>query len=399
MKNNYQMIDAAKINIKAGKGGDGRVSFRHEKFIAKGGPDGGDGGRGGSVFAVADNNMATLLDFRSKPIYSAQEGQPGGKKNMSGGHGEDLTIRVPIGTLIYQKNEKDGRDILIADMNETGKIQLLARGGIGGKGNVRFKSSVNQVPTQYTAGTPGEAKTLTLEVKMVADVGFIGFPNAGKSTLLNFLTKTHVKVADYPFTTLSPNLGTLKFDGGKEIVFADIPGLIEGASQGKGLGDEFLRHVERTRLLIHLVDPTFGVDFGAKPVSGGRKVTPERVLAENSVKLYDTIRQELASYGASLDTKPEIVVINKMDVTEVSDAYNVTKRVFAKRKIDVLPISAATGLGLEDLIKTVVTELNKLPEKKTFAAAEPVKIFTFENLPNRRIVFRDDVKDWEGEKR
>lgn len=399
------MIDVAKIVVKAGKGGDGRVSFRHEKYIAKGGPDGGDGGAGGSVFAVADNNMATLLDFRSKAVYKAQDGQPGGKKNMTGGDAPDLYIKVPIGTLVYQMGGGEGsatggaatnvggeREILIADMNEPGKTFLLAKGGGGGKGNTRFKSSVNRAPTQYTAGAPGEEKTLKLEIKMVADVGLVGFPNAGKSTLLNFLTKARAKVADYPFTTLSPNLGTLKFGGKEEIVIADIPGLIEGASLGKGLGDEFLRHIERTRLLVHLIDPMFGVDFDSEVFS------KETSLTENALKLYDTIRQELVSYGAGLDKKPEVAVINKTDITEVSDAFEKISTAFKKRKITVLPISAATGQGLGELIKAVASKLKKLPPKKSFDTAEPVKIFTIGNLPNKRIVFKSEVRDWEGDK-
>ena len=293
------MVDTAVIKIKAGKGGDGHVSFRREKFIAKGGPDGGDGGNGGSIYFVADENLSTLLDFHSKPRYEALDGVVGGKKKCSGSNSEDLLIRVPVGTLVYEQRkeevysetatltERSADDLLVADLTTHGEKFLIARGGKGGRGNVHFKSSTNQTPMQYTPGTLGEEKLIRLEVKMVADVGLIGMPNAGKSTILNHLTNSNAKVANYPFTTLSPNLGAYTLRNGTIIILADIPGLIEGAADGKGLGDDFLRHVERTRILVHVVDG----------------------FTENAWNSYEVIRNELKQYGKGLEAKPEIVVI------------------------------------------------------------------------------------------
>ena len=256
------MVDVVEIKIKAGDGGDGKVSFRREKFIPKGGPDGGDGGNGGSVYFVADNNMSTLTDFRSKRIYEAEDGNSGDIKGMTGKSGDELFIKVPVGTLVYEIEPDDdgdsGREVLIGDLVEVGQNFLVSKGGLGGKGNINFKSSKNRTPTQYTPGTKGDNKKIKLEIKLIADVGLVGAPNAGKSTLLNRLTNTNVKVANYPFTTLTPNLGIYKFGKDENIVMADIPGLIEGASKGKGLGDDFLRHVERTRILVHLIDPLDG---------------------------------------------------------------------------------------------------------------------------------------------
>jgi GTP-binding protein len=364
------LIDTAEIKIKAGKGGDGRVSFRREKYIAKGGPDGGDGGDGGSVYFVADHNMATLIDFHAKPIFKAEDGEYGGSKKMTGANGHDLRVKIPVGTLIY-KVTKEGKK-LIGDMNEEGQVLLMAHGGYGGKGNTRFKSSKNQTPVQCTPGTKGDELVVNLEVKLMADVGLVGLPNAGKSTLINQLTRSNVKVADYPFTTLEPNLGVLKFESGKSIVIADIPGLIEGASQGKGLGDEFLRHIERTRLLVHIIDAYDNPD---------------------PYKAYLVIRKELEDYSQDLADKPELIVINKMDITEVKESFKQISKTFKSRGLEVIGISAVTGEGIIELKKVLRKKLSELPEQAhDFMAEKPVKVYNIQTLSNKRMVFRQNVQ-------
>ncbi len=385
-----QLIDIAKIIVKAGNGGDGHVSFRREKYIPRGGPDGGDGGKGGSVYFVGDNNLETLMDFKAKAIFAAESGDNGGKKKMSGLYKDDYYVKVPVGTLVYEEKIKsEGSDeiekILVADLNKIGKTFMVARGGKGGKGNFRFRSSVNQTPTQYTKGEQGEKKVIWLEIKLVADVGLIGFPNAGKSTLLNVLTSSRAKVSNYPFTTLHPNLGSYKTVQGQEIVFEDIPGLIEGASKGKGLGDEFLRHVERTRMLVHLIDPS---DFSNTGIESDVKN-----LAKNAVKMYEILRQELTAYGAGLDKKEELIVINKADLTDIADNLPKIVKAFSPKK--VLTISAAAGTGLVELINAVQSKLVKIPLPENFEVAEPVKLYTISNLPNKRLVYNSNVSDWE----
>ncbi|HXK52961.1 MAG TPA: GTPase ObgE, partial [bacterium] len=303
------MIDTAVIKVKAGKGGDGKVSFRREKYIPKGGPDGGDGGDGGNVYLITDHNMATLLDFKSKPTYEGQNGEAGGSVQMSGAKGEDLYIKVPEGTLVYEI--LPDRKILLVDMvaqeDESQKVFLLARGGKGGKGNTRFKSSTNRTPIQFTKGTLGDEKDIQLEVKLVADIGLVGKPNAGKSTLINKLTNANAKTASYPFTTLTPNLGTALLKSGQNVIIADIPGLIEGASSGKGLGDDFLRHIERTRVICHVIDPLDGVVFDPDSYDDGKDFS--KIVASNAVGCYKTIRQELSEYESDLTSKPELVVV------------------------------------------------------------------------------------------
>ncbi len=371
------MVDIVDIKIKAGKGGDGNVSFIHEKYVAKGGPDGGDGGNGGSVYFVADNNMSTLIDFRSKAVFEAESGQRGGSKNMLGKSGEDLKIKVPMGTLIYEiEDDEDAssnkRYILVSDLINNGDEFLVAKGGIGGRGNINFKSSRNRTPVQYTPGTKGEEKDIRLEIKMIADVGLIGSPNAGKSTLLNSLTNANAKVANYPFTTLSPNLGVHKVNKDHNIIIADIPGLIEGASEGKGLGEDFLRHIERTRILIHIIDPMNG---------------SSEDLVSNALEEYKIIRKEVENYGKDVDKKTSIVVINKIDVTEIREVLEDIKREFEKIGISVFGISSVTGEGVRDLINKVVYALEDIPRNTFFEAKKVVKRFNIENLPNRRIVF------------
>jgi len=384
------MVDLVEIKVKAGKGGDGKVSFRREKFIPKGGPDGGDGGRGGDIIFVADNNMSTLIDFKSKRIFEAEEGQQGGPNKMSGKSGSNLYIKLPVGTLVYEMREEfsetggesiiesdfdESRQILVCDLVSPGQEYVIARGGVGGKGNVNFKSSKNRSPLQYTKGTAGDEKILKLEVKLIADVGLVGAPNAGKSTLLNRLTNANAKVANYPFTTISPNLGILRVERGKDIVLADIPGLIEGASAGKGLGDDFLRHVERTRILIHLIDPlTDGYEN----------------LDENSFQDYLMIREELSKYGNKLDSKKSLICINKIDVTEVKNALADIKKRFEKEGLEIFGISAVTGEGVDSLINKVISTLDKTPKDNIFEPEKVVKRYNIKNLPNRRVVFDKD---------
>jgi GTP-binding protein len=371
------MVDIVDIKIKAGKGGDGNVSFIHEKYVAKGGPDGGDGGNGGSIYFVADNNMSTLIDFRSRALFEAESGQRGGAKKMLGKSGEDLKIKVPMGTLIYEVVEDEDSDsgkryILVSDLVNNGDEFLIAKGGIGGRGNINFKSSRNRTPVQYTPGTKGEEKDVRLEIKMIADIGLIGSPNAGKSTLLNSLTNANAKVANYPFTTLSPNLGVYKVNKDHNIVIADIPGLIEGASEGKGLGEDFLRHIERTRVLIHMIDPMNGSSDD---------------LVSNALEEYKIIRKEVENYGKDIDKKTSIVVINKIDVTEIREVFEDIKREFEKIGISVFGISSVTGEGVGDLIKKAVYLLEDIPRHTFFEAKKVVKRYNIENLPNRRVVF------------
>ena len=365
------MIDLAEIKVEAGNGGDGAVSFRREKFIPKGGPDGGDGGDGGSVYFLADHNLATLMDFRSKTEYKAGNGTQGTSRNRKGPDGEDLVIKIPVGTLIYQI--EDSKEVLVEDMDEHGKKVLIAEGGRGGVGNAQFKSSTNQAPRQYTKGEKGEVKDIKLEIKIVSDVGFVGAPNAGKSTLINSLTNSKAKVASYPFTTISPNLGVLRLKDGQDVVISDIPGLITGASEGKGLGDEFLRHVERTRMLVHLIDP---YEQGNED------------LVQNALDRYDMIQQELRDYTVDLTKKEQVVAINKMDITEVREAFDEISEEFRKQKgIDVLGISAVTGEGLENLVNIITERLSKIEKQPVAVKETPVKIFTIDNLPNKRMVF------------
>ena len=377
------MIDVARIKVKAGNGGEGHVSFRREKFITKGGPDGGDGGSGGSVYFMADNNMATLADFRAKSVFAAESGSSGKRKKMTGESGEDYYVKIPVGTLVYDIG--NNKEVLIGDLNRKGETLLIAKGGVAGKGNFRFRSSVNKAPRQYTPGGKGEEKEIKLEVKLLADIGLVGAPNAGKSTLINRLTRANAKVGSYPFTTLSPNLGICALKDGQEAVIADIPGLIEGASQGKGLGDEFLRHVERTRILVHIVSP---FDL-AESVDYTSEISAKK-LAERTVKSYEIIRKELEVYGHGLESKLEIVVVNKLDLAEVKNNFEYIKKAFKKKETEVLGVSAASGEGIEALKDKIMEMLQKIPTV-SFEVSKPVKVYTIKNLPNRRMVFDDEA--------
>ncbi|MGA7178588.1 MAG: GTPase ObgE [Thiobacillaceae bacterium] len=289
-----KFIDEATISVVAGKGGDGSASFRREKFIPKGGPDGGDGGNGGSIYAVADRNLNTLIEFRYTRIFKAQRGENGRGAQRYGKGGEDTVIRVPVGTAISDAESGEP----VADLDRDGARATLARGGKGGLGNVHFKSSINRAPRQHTLGEPGEERQLHLELKVLADVGLLGMPNAGKSTFIRAVSAARPKVADYPFTTLHPNLGVVRVGPDKSFVIADIPGLIEGAAEGAGLGHQFLRHLQRTRLLLHLVDISPIWD-GADPVADARAVVAE-----------------LRKYDEALYQKPRWLVLNKVDMLE-----------------------------------------------------------------------------------
>ncbi|MCG5031274.1 GTPase ObgE [Mesosutterella sp. OilRF-GAM-744-9] len=291
-----KFIDEAKIEVQGGKGGNGSASFRREKFIPRGGPNGGDGGRGGSVWAVADENLNTLIDYRYTRRYQAPNGENGMGSDCYGKAGRDIVLRMPVGTVIT--DEESGE--VLADLSENGKKALIAAGGRGGLGNLHFKSATNRAPRQYTLGEPGVHHSLHLELKVLADVGLLGYPNAGKSTFITAVSNARPKIADYPFTTMSPHLGVVRIEHENSFVIADIPGLIEGAAEGAGLGHEFLRHLERTKLLLHVIDMA--------PLDGSDPVAKARALVS-----------ELGKYSASLAAKPRWVVLNKLDLVPQSD--------------------------------------------------------------------------------
>ena len=317
-------IDHAKILVKAGYGGNGCLSFRREKFVARGGPNGGDGGDGGDVVFRADQNLSTLMDLRYKQQYKAKRGHHGQGKDMHGRNGEEIEIRVPLGTVI--KDAEIGE--VLADLTTDGQREAVARGGRGGRGNARFATATNQAPRYFEEGTAGEEKTLQVELKLIADVGLVGFPNAGKSTLLSRLSSAHPRIADYPFTTLKPALGivsTAEFDS---FVMADLPGLIEGAHEGKGLGFQFLRHIERTRVLLFLIECT--------------RPDPEDDLA--------ALREELRLFSPKLMEKPWLVALTKMDILSEAERAEISLS-------DAVPISAVAGIGLKELVFAIKARL------------------------------------------
>ena len=339
-----KFLDQAKIYIRSGDGGNGAVSFRREKFIEFGGPDGGDGGRGGNVAIEAVDNLNTLIDYRYQQHFKARSGAGGMGRDRTGATAPDIVLKVPVGTEILDGETEE----LIADLDTVGKRVLIARGGNGGFGNAHFKSSVNRAPRRANPGQPGEERWLWLRLKLIADVGLVGLPNAGKSTFLSAVSAARPKIADYPFTTLTPNLGVAAVDG-REFVIADIPGLIEGAHEGAGLGDRFLGHVERCSALLHLVDGT----------------------AENPVQDYLAVRGELAAYGHGLADKPEIVAISKADAFDARRAEEVRKALRKAAGVRALVLSAVSGEGLTAALRALLREVKApaMPDPNAVPAA------------------------------
>jgi GTPase len=342
-------IDEAKIRVKAGDGGNGCMAFRREKFVPRGGPSGGDGGKGGDVIMESSERHNTLVHFRFNPEYKAERGRHGEGSNKTGREGVDVMLKVPVGTIVY--DDETGEKVF--DFSQPDQRIVIARGGRGGRGNARFATSVHQAPREHEAGRPGEERTYRLELKLLADVGLVGYPNVGKSTLISRISAARPKIADYPFTTLEPNLGVVAIGDAKDeisFVVADIPGLIEDAHTGAGLGTQFLRHIERTRMLVHLVDVSDG--------SGRPDVTKD----------VDVIVGELGSFGAHLEAKPMIIVASKIDVAN-KDKLAALKKYCRKKKLKLYEISAVTGKGIEELKYAIAEEVQRLRER---ALHEPV---------------------------
>jgi len=339
-----KFLDQAKIYVASGAGGDGSLSFRREKFIEFGGPDGGDGGKGGDVWAVCVDNLNTLIDYRYQQHFKAKRGGHGAGRNRAGANGEDCIIKVPPGTQIFAEDQ----ETLLADLEKPGDRALLARGGNGGFGNAHFKSSTNQAPRRVNPGLPGEELTIWLRLKLIADAGVIGLPNAGKSTFLAASSAAKPKIAAYPFTTLHPNLGVVRV-GDVDFVLADIPGLIEGASEGAGIGTRFLGHVERTKVMLHLVDAT----------------------EEDVATAYRTVRRELKAYGGGLDRKKEIVALSKCDAVDketLEERFEALKRVAKKKP---LVLSAVSGEGVREALFAVAREINRAKKDEAAASDAP----------------------------
>lgn len=360
-------FDEAKIYVKAGDGGDGCVSFRREKYVPLGGPNGGDGGKGGDVYLVANPRLNTLINFKHRVHFKAQRGSHGRGKGQKGRQGDDLFIEVPLGTMVWDAETGE----FIADLVEAGQQALVAKGGLGGRGNAAFATPTNQAPRIAERGEPGQERWLYLELKLIADVGIVGVPNAGKSTLLSVVSAARPKIADYPFTTLEPNLGVVTLDEYTSFVMADLPGLIEGAHAGAGLGHEFLRHIERTRMIIHLLN--------------GASTDPLRD--------YESINKELALFNPQLARKPQLVVLNKMDLPQAQALWPVVKEAMQARGQRAMSISAVTGQGVKEMLRSVAEMLEGLPapshppelargeepattEVKVFRPAEEGKAFT-----------------------
>ncbi|MFW5985648.1 MAG: GTPase ObgE [Halanaerobiaceae bacterium] len=344
-------MDEVQIEVKAGDGGNGIVSFHREKFIDQGGPDGGDGGDGGDVIFRVDKGLNTLGDFSNKNFYEAESGENGGSKNMTGASGEDLVLKVPPGTIVYDQKT----DEVLADLTEEGQEFVAAKGGEGGRGNARFKKSTRQTPRFSEKGKKGEHRKLRLEIKLLADVGLVGFPNVGKSTLISVVSAAEPKIASYHFTTLKPNLGVVEFGGYKSFVMADIPGLIAGAHKGVGLGDEFLKHLERTRLLVHLID-----------VSGSEGRDP--------LEDFQVINQELANFEKDLSVLPQIIALNKIDLLADEHKISSVKSELEEKGYEVYPISAVTQEGVQELINNVGRKLEELPEERPLSVPEKEEV-------------------------
>lgn len=344
-----QFVDKARIIIKAGNGGDGCSSFHREKYVSHGGPDGGDGGRGGNVIFYADDNMSTLLDFRFSRHFRAQNGENGRGKMQFGKKGDDIIIKVPVGTRV--RDVASGK--IIADLNKPGREKLVLRGGRGGKGNAKFATPTKQAPRYAQNGQRTNEYEVELELMTIADVGLIGLPNVGKSTILSVITSAKPKIANYHFTTLTPNLGVVKrYDS--SFVVADIPGLIEGAAEGAGLGHDFLRHIERTRLLVHVLD-----------ISGSEGRDP--------IEDYRQIRKELTQYSEKLTELPELIAANKMDITGAEDYLEFLKEELADSNVEIFPVSAATAKGFEPLLDRILELLKVLPSTREFEEDEIVE--------------------------
>ena len=335
-------IDFAKIKIKAGDGGAGAISFRREKFVPKGGPDGGDGGKGGDVIAVGDENLNTLIEYRFSKLYEAGNGEPGSSNNKFGHAGENVVLRFPLGTILYDIT--DGKHKKLADITDHQQEIVLAEGGIGGRGNTRFATATNQAPRRADSGRPGEFLDLELELRLMADVGLVGFPNAGKSTLLSSISAAHPKIANYPFTTLEPSLGVIQLQDYQSFLMADIPGIIEGAHEGKGLGIQFLRHIERTRVLLFLID----ID----------EIDP--------VKQYQTLKKELHLYDPHMDRKPHIIALSKIDTIPQEDREEISamiaKEFKSKLHEQIIPISAVAHINTDKLKRVLYDTIRKQDE-------------------------------------
>jgi GTPase len=330
-------VDEVRITVKAGRGGDGSCSFRREMFVPRGGPDGGDGGNGGDVVFTASHRLTTLLDLRYQRHYEAEDGKPGGGSHCTGRRGKSVDVMLPVGTVIYD----DITGEVLADLVTDGESATIAHGGKGGRGNSHFATSTNRVPTHFEHGTEGEARDLRLELKLLADVGLVGFPNAGKSTLIAAISAARPKIADYPFTTLVPNLGVVRYGEDRSFVVADIPGLIEGAHEGKGLGIQFLRHIERTSLLLQLIDVSEGA-------------------IEDSVTSFEVMRNELGAYDPTLAKRPFAVVATKIDAAGDRTRLQSLQAFCKRRRIRCLPISAATRAGLTELITFIGQQVEQL---------------------------------------
>ena len=359
-------VDYTKIIIKSGDGGNGAVSFRREKYVASGGPDGGDGGKGGDIYFVVDPDSNTLINFRYNKKYKAQNGQNGSGSRCYGKSGEDLYVKVPRGTVV--RDVETGK--LIADLSKEGQIELILPGGRGGKGNCHFATSTRQAPRFAQDGEKGLEKEVILELKLLADVGLIGFPSVGKSTILSRVTSARPKIAEYHFTTLEPNLGVVKTEFGDSFVIADIPGIIEGASEGIGLGLQFLRHIERTRLLLHVIDAS---------ASEGR----------NPVEDFETINTELKKYSEKLSQRKQIIVANKADVIQDEELYNELEKLAKQNNMEIFKISAVTGEGLKELFAYVSKILKTLP-KEELEEAEEKKVYTLKEESEGFDVRRED---------
>jgi len=359
-------IDQVEIQVKSGKGGDGMVHFRREKFVPQGGPDGGDGGKGGDVIFEVKPTLNTLSSFRQNQKFKAELGVNGGPSQRTGHNGKDLILHVPPGTVLFDAETGE----LIGDLMESGQRLTILKGGRGGRGNQHFANSRNQAPRTAEKGEPGEEKRLRLELKLIADIGLIGVPNVGKSTLLSVLTNARPKIAPYPFTTLEPNLGVANIDDDTTVVLADIPGLIEGASQGAGLGHDFLRHIQRTRVLVHLLDG----------------------LSEDPIADYSQINSELSLFDPNLGIKPQIVALNKIDQPEVQERLGEIQKKFKKLKVDLMTISALARTNTRELLIAAYQKLEETPPIEQVDL--PLPVYKPKEDPREFVVTREGTNEW-----